>query len=213
MSATGPLEQIVRIGVLPVVVLDDAQAAAPLGAALAEGGLPLAEVTLRTAEAVSAIRELAGSGELLVGAGTVVRAEQVDVVHEAGAQFVVSPGVSVAVIERCQELGLAIVPGVANATDVIAALERGITLMKFFPAEAAGGVAMLRALAGPFPDVRFVPTGGVNAANAFDYLRLPAVAAIGGSWMVAPELIRSSDFAAISSLSEEAVTLVAEARA
>jgi 2-dehydro-3-deoxyphosphogluconate aldolase/(4S)-4-hydroxy-2-oxoglutarate aldolase len=213
MSRSGPLERLCETGVVPVVVLDDAAAATRLGAALARGGLPLVEVTLRTAGAVDAIRTLAESGELLVGAGTVIRPEQVDIAREAGAMFIVTPGVSLPVIDRCHELGMAVLPGVSSPTDVIAALDRGITLLKFFPAEASGGVPMLRALAGPFPDVRFVPSGGVNAANAVSYLGLPTVVAIGGSWMVAPELIRSGDFDTIATLSAEAVALVAEARA
>jgi 2-dehydro-3-deoxyphosphogluconate aldolase/(4S)-4-hydroxy-2-oxoglutarate aldolase len=197
---------------IPVVVLTDASAAVPVGRALVEAGLPVAEVTFRTAAAADAIRALTAETELLVGAGTVVRVEQVDVAVAAGARFVVTPGLSRGVVERCRERGVPVIPGVATATEVMAALDLGLDLLKLFPAEAVGGVATLRALAGPFPTVRFVPTGGVTTANARDYLTAPTVAAVGGSWMVAPDLIAHRDFAEITRLTAEAVALVAEAR-
>jgi 2-dehydro-3-deoxyphosphogluconate aldolase/(4S)-4-hydroxy-2-oxoglutarate aldolase len=170
-------------------------------------------VTLRTRSAAAAIRALVDAGEMLVGAGTVLRHEQVDLAREAGARFVVTPGFSAAVVERCRELGMPVIPGVSSATEIIAALDHGSELLKFFPAEASGGVAMLQAWRAPFPNVRFVPTGGVSSANAAAYLDLPSVAAVGGSWMVTPELVGSGDFGAISRLAEQAVQLVAEARA
>ena len=196
--------------IVPVVVLDDLETAVPVASALAEGGLPVAEITFRTAVAAAAIRRIAGETDALVGAGTVVRPEQVDEAVAAGARFIVTPGLSLPVIERCRELDVLVIPGVATATEVIAALDQGLDLLKLFPAEAAGGIALLRALRGPFPDVRFVPTGGIGAANAASYLALSSVAAVGGSWMVAPELVAARDFAAVARLAREAATLAAE---
>jgi 2-dehydro-3-deoxyphosphogluconate aldolase/(4S)-4-hydroxy-2-oxoglutarate aldolase len=192
-----------------VVVLHELAAAVPVADALAAGGLPVAEVTFRTEVAADAIGRIAAETDVLVGAGTVVRAEQVDEAVEAGARFIVTPGLSLPVIERCRELDVLVIPGVATATEVIAALDQGLDLLKLFPAEAAGGVALLRALNGPFPDVRFVPTGGISAANAASYLELPSVAAVGGSWMVAPDLLAARDYAAITQLAREAVELAA----
>jgi 2-dehydro-3-deoxyphosphogluconate aldolase/(4S)-4-hydroxy-2-oxoglutarate aldolase len=196
--------------VIPVVVLRELDAALPVAEALAVGGLPVAEITFRTAVAVDAIRRIVAETDVLVGAGTVVRPEQVDEAVEAGARFIVTPGLSLRVIERCRELEVPVVPGVATATEVIAALDQGLDLLKLFPAEPAGGVALLRALGGPFPDVRFVPTGGIGAANAGSYLALPSVAAVGGSWMVTPELIAARDFAGITHLAREAASIAAE---
>lgn len=195
--------------VIPVVVITELETVVPLAGALAEGGLPVAEVTFRTEAAAEAIGMLASETETLVGAGTVVRREQVDLAVEAGARFIVSPGFSAGVVERCRELDVLVIPGVATATEVIAALDEGLDLLKFFPAEAVGGVGYLRALQGPFPGVRWIPTGGVSAANAASYLALPSVAAVGGSWMVAPELIAARDFAAVARLAREAVALAA----
>ncbi len=201
------LDELCSRRVVPVVVIDELDTALPLARALVEGGLPVAEVTFRTAVAAVAMRLIADETDLLVGAGTVVRPEQVDLAVDAGARFVVTPGFSPAVADRCAELGIPVVPGVATATEVIAALEHGLDLLKLFPAEASGGIPLLRALRGPFPDVRFVPTGGVSAANAADYLAVPSVAAVGGSWMVAPVLIRAGDFAAVTRLTAEAVAI------
>jgi 2-dehydro-3-deoxyphosphogluconate aldolase/(4S)-4-hydroxy-2-oxoglutarate aldolase len=201
---------LLAYGVVPVVVLHELDDAVPVAEALAAGGLPVAEVTLRTAVAAEAIRRIAAETGVLVGAGTVVRPEQVDESVAAGARFIVTPGLSLRVTERCRELDVLVIPGVATATEVIAALDQGLELLKLFPAEAAGGVALLRALQGPFPDVRFVPTGGISAANAASYLAAPSVAAVGGSWMVAPELIAAGDFGAVTRLAREAVALTAE---
>lgn len=205
------LELLCARRVVPVVVLDDLDCARPLGDALKAGGLPVAEVTFRTSAALEALRQLAGDPDLLVGAGTVVRAEQVDQAMEAGARFVVMPGFSQGVVRRCQALGMPVVPAVATPTELIAALDEGLELLKFFPAEASGGVSMLRALHAPFPDVRFIPTGGVTSANAGAYLSLPCVAAVGGSWMVAPELVRGGEFDIVTQLSAEAVRIAGEA--
>ena len=196
--------------VVPVVVLEELETAVPVALALQAGGLPVAEVTFRTAIAVDAINRIAGDTDVLVGAGTVVRPEQVDEAVAAGARFIVTPGLSLRVIERCRELDVLVIPGVATATEVIAALDQGLDVLKLFPAEAAGGIALLRALRGPFPDIRFVPTGGISAANAASYLALPSVAAVGGSWMVAPELVAARDYAAVTRLAREASMLAAE---
>lgn len=191
--------------IIPVVVLEEPGAALPLARALRDGGLPVAEVTFRTAAAPAALRALAAEGDILVGAGTIVRPDQVDVAVDAGARFIVTPGLSSRVIARCRDLAVPVVPGVATATEVMAALDLGCELLKFFPAATSGGVAALRALGGPFPDARFVPTGGITAANAGDYLALSSFVAVGGSWMVAPNLIAAGDFAAIARLAAEAV--------
>ena len=175
--------------VVPVVVLDDVARALDLGAALAAGGLPVAEVTFRTPGAAAVLRALAGRGDVRVGAGTVLTRTQVDVAHDAGAAFVVSPGLGVEVVRRCRELGLPVVPGAATATEIMRALDLGVSTVKFFPAEACGGLRTVAALAAAFPQVRFVPTGGITAAGAREYLAHPAVAAVGGSWMVAPDLL------------------------
>jgi len=203
-------QAVLSYGIVPVVVLQELDTAVPVAAALAEGGLPVAEVTFRTAVAADAIARIAAETDVLVGAGTVVRPEQVDEAVAAGARFIVTPGLSARVIERCRELDVLVIPGVATATEVIAALDLGLDLLKLFPAEAAGGVALLRALRGPFPDVRFVPTGGIGPANAAAYLALASVPAVGGSWMVAPELIAARDFAAVTRLTREALVLAAE---
>jgi 2-dehydro-3-deoxyphosphogluconate aldolase/(4S)-4-hydroxy-2-oxoglutarate aldolase len=207
MEGDRTLVTLLERRVIPVVVLDDAGAAPALADALAAGGLPVAEVTFRTAQAAEAIAALARDTGLLVGAGTVVRAELVDRAVDAGARFVVSPGFSRAVVERCLDLGVPVVPGAVTASEVMAALEYGLEFVKFFPAEAAGGVAALGALAAPFPGVRFVPTGGITAGNAKDYLEHPAVAAIGASWMVAPALLAAGDFTEVTRRTAAVVAL------
>ena len=196
--------------VVPVIVLADPDRAEDLADALVAGGLHLAEVTFRTPAAAEAIRRMAKHPDLVVGAGTVVRTEQVDQAADAGAQFIVSPGLSRTVVARARERGLDVLPGVVTPSEVIAALDLGINTMKFFPAAQYGGVATLRALAAPFPGVRFVPTGGVSPANLADYLSLPTVPAVGGSWMVRPDLVDSGDFAAVTALTAEAVRASAD---
>jgi 2-dehydro-3-deoxyphosphogluconate aldolase / (4S)-4-hydroxy-2-oxoglutarate aldolase len=210
-DAADTLEDVLARRVVPVVVLGDAALAAPLGEALVAGGLPVAEVTFRTGAAEEALRALAGRGDVLVGAGTVTRPETVDRAVDAGACFVVTPGLSASVVERCRARGVPVVPGVATATELMGALELGCEVVKLFPAEAAGGVATVKALAAPFPGVRFVPTGGISAANARDYLALGCVAAVGGSWMVAPDLLAAGDLAEVTRRSAEAVALAGAA--
>ncbi len=180
--------------VIPVVVLDDPARADDLGAALVAGGLPVAEVTLRTPQSAAVLRRLAARSDLVVGAGTVLTADQVDLARAAGATFVVSPGLSVAVVRRCQALELPVIPGVSSATEIMTALGLGPDTVKLFPAEASGGLAAVSALAAAFPQVRFVPTGGITADSAPAYLAHPAVVAVGGSWMVAPDLLASGQW-------------------
>jgi 2-dehydro-3-deoxyphosphogluconate aldolase / (4S)-4-hydroxy-2-oxoglutarate aldolase len=193
---------------VPVVVLDDAADADGLAGALVAGGLPVAEVTFRTAAAQDSIRAMAARGDILVGAGTVLTVEQVDQAVAAGARFVVCPGLSRAVVERCGEHGILALPGAVTATEIQAALELGLSTVKFFPAETSGGAAAIAALAGPFAGVQFVPTGGVGPKNLAQYLAIPAVAAVGGSWMVPRDLVKARDFAGIQQLSADAVALV-----
>jgi 2-dehydro-3-deoxyphosphogluconate aldolase/(4S)-4-hydroxy-2-oxoglutarate aldolase len=195
--------------VVPVVVLDDAARAADLGDALKVGGLPVAEVTFRGPQASQVLRTLAERGDLVVGAGTVVTAAQVDEARDAGASFVVSPGLSAAVVRRCQEFGLAVLPGVCTPTEIIAALDLDVDVVKFFPAEPSGGLGMVGAFAAAFPRVRFVPTGGISVESAPAYLSHPAVAAIGGTWMVAPELLASGRWDEVAARSAAAVRMFA----
>jgi 2-dehydro-3-deoxyphosphogluconate aldolase/(4S)-4-hydroxy-2-oxoglutarate aldolase len=195
--------------VIPVVVIDDVAQAGKLGAALVSGGLPVAEVTFRTPAAQAALAELATDPRLLVGAGTVTSVAQVDQAVQAGARFVVSPGFSAAVVAHCQQLGVPVLPGVATATELMAALEAGVRLVKFFPAQTLGGVAALRALAAPFPGVGFVPTGGITADLLAGYLAEKSVVAVGGSWMVDKALLAAGDFDQVSARSAAAVAAAA----
>lgn len=193
---------------VPVVVLDDAKDAGPLAGALVAGGLPVAEITFRTAAAQDSIRAMADRGDILLGAGTVLTPEQVDQAVAAGASYVVSPGLSRAVVERCQEHGVLALPGAVTATEIQAALELGLTTVKFFPAGTSGGAPAIAALAAPFGGVSFVPTGGIGPKNVLEYLAIPAVAAVGGSWMVPRDRVKAGDFDGIRDLTAEAVALV-----
>jgi 2-dehydro-3-deoxyphosphogluconate aldolase/(4S)-4-hydroxy-2-oxoglutarate aldolase len=201
------LARVAELAILPVAVLSDAAQAAPLGAALVAGGLPCVEVTFRTDAAEEAIREAARNPDLLVGAGTVLCPEQVDRAVAAGARFVVTPGFSLAVVKACRDAGVPVVPGVSTATEILMALDAGVDVVKFFPAEASGGIPALKALSAPFGAVRFIPTGGVSAANVGDYLALPSVLAVGGTWMVAPALVESGAYDEIRRLTAEAASL------
>jgi 2-dehydro-3-deoxyphosphogluconate aldolase/(4S)-4-hydroxy-2-oxoglutarate aldolase len=207
------LSRIATLGLLPVVELQSAGDGVPLLEALVAGGLPAAEITLRTEAGLAAIGALRQSHpDALVGAGTVRSADDARRVIDEGAQFVVSPGIDRDVVDVCRSRGIAVVPGVCTPTEVQAALRAGVNVVKFFPAEAMGGVAFLKALAGPFRDVAFVPTGGVNASNLPDYLRLPGVAACGGSWIVARDLLAARRFDRVEELTREAVEIVTELR-
>jgi 2-dehydro-3-deoxyphosphogluconate aldolase / (4S)-4-hydroxy-2-oxoglutarate aldolase len=198
---------------IPVVVLDNPADASRLGVALLAGGVGSAEITFRTDAAAAAISSLTAQTDLLVGAGTVLRPEQVDAAVAAGARFVVSPGLSAAVVARARELSVPIVPGVATATEIMAALDLGIDVVKFFPSEPLGGVATLRALAGPFPTVRFIPTGGIDASLLPRYLTEPHVLAVGASWMVERALIAAGDWDEITARTATAMKVIRGERA
>jgi len=207
------LDQISAVGVVPVIAVDDVPQAEMLADALVAGGLPVAEITFRTAAGAAAIKALSGRGDLLLGAGTVTTVEQVDAAVEAGAQYIVSPGTSKTVIKRAGQLGITALPGAVTATEIQAALELGISTVKFFPAGTSGGAAAIKALHAPFANIKFVPTGGIGLDNLADYLSLPYVAAVGGSWMVKSELLREGDKAKLTQLAHDAVAKVAEIRA
>lgn len=192
---------------VPVIVIDDARQAAPLAEALLRGGIGCAEITLRTDAGFTAIAAASAVPDFIVGAGTVLTPDEVDRVVEAGARFVVSPGLAEDVVERSIALGIEVIPGVATATEVQRALRLGLSRLKLFPAGPLGGMAAVRALAGPFPDVRFLPSGGVTAENAGEYLSSPSVFAVSGSWMATRDLIAAGDFAAIERLSRECAAL------
>ena len=209
---TDTISRIQGIGIVPVIVLDDPGLARPLGGALAEGGLPCAEVTFRTPRAGKVLKLMARDSRLVVGAGTVLTVEQVDVAVKAGAAYIVTPGYSRDVIRACQDRGIPVIPGVATPTEIQMALADGITLVKFFPAEAIGGARAVSAMAAPFPMVRFIPTGGISPGNLEDYLALPSVAAVGGSWMVRDSLVSGQQWPDVSRLAAEAVATVARAR-
>ena len=200
------LEKIQKIGIVPVVVLDDPKDAAPLAEALCKGGLPCAEVTFRTAAAEESIRIMTECfPDMLVGAGTVLTIEQADRARAAGARFIVSPGLNPAVVRHCMEIGIPVIPGTATPSDVEAAMGLGLDVVKFFPAEQAGGIAMIKAMSAPYTQMKFMPTGGVNAQNLNTYLASDKVLACGGSWMVKKELIASGQFDKIRQLTKEAV--------
>ena len=207
------VDQIGRLGLVPVVEIPDAALAGPLGQALLAGGLPCAEITFRTSSAAATIAVLRREcPDLLVGAGTVLTPAQVDAAADAGAAFIVAPGFNPATLERARARRLPMIPGVCTPTEIEQALSHGVDVLKFFPAEAAGGVAFLRAVSAPYKNVRFIPTGGVSASNLASYLALPQVLACGGSWMVSQGLLLRGDFEAIRRLTSEAVSVAAAAR-
>lgn len=202
------MKLIGKYKLVPVVVLEDAKDAVSLAKSLIEGGLPCAEVTFRTAAAEESIRKMTEAfPEMLVGAGTVLTTEQVDRAVAAGAKFIVSPGFNPRIVDYCLDKEIPMIPGCCTPSDIEQALERGLEVVKFFPAEAAGGVPMLKALAGPYRNVRFMPTGGIGPANLKNYLALPAVLACGGSWMVKESLVNAGEFDKIRELTMEAVKL------
>lgn len=208
------LEKFHEIGIIPVVVLNDAKDAAPLGKALLEGGLPVAEVTFRTDAAEESIRILSETyPDLLVGAGTVLTPEQADRAVAAGAKFIVSPGLNPRVVKHCQEKGVIITPGVVTPGEIEKALELGLEVVKFFPAEPSGGLSMIKAMAAAYTKLKFMPTGGINAKNVVDYLKYNKILACGGSWMVKGDLIAAGDFDKITALCKEAADIVKAVRA
>ena len=202
-------EKFQKIGVVPVVVLEDVKDAVPLAKALVEGGLPCAEVTFRTEAAEESIRLMAEQfPDMLVGAGTVLTKEQVDAAAAAGAKFIVSPGFDPEIVDYCLEKEIPVYPGCVSPSEVAQAVKRGLKVVKFFPAEPAGGLPMIKALAAPYNMMQFMPTGGISAATLPDYLSYDKIFACGGSWMVKSDLIKSGDFERITALTKEAVELV-----
>ncbi|HAS6859855.1 TPA: bifunctional 4-hydroxy-2-oxoglutarate aldolase/2-dehydro-3-deoxy-phosphogluconate aldolase [Vibrio parahaemolyticus] len=204
-------EQLKALKVIPVIAIDKAEDIIPLGKVLAENGLPAAEITFRSAAAEEAIRLLRETQpDMLIGAGTVLNREQAIAAKEAGATFIVSPGFNPNTVKACQEIGIDIVPGVNNPSTVEAALEMGLTTLKFFPAEASGGINMVKSLLAPYTDIELMPTGGINPANIKDYLAIPRVLACGGTWMVDKKLIEAGNWEELARLTREAVALVSE---
>lgn len=201
------LKEISKIGIVPVIALEDAADAAPLAKALCDGGLPCAEITFRTAAAEECIRIMATEfPDMVVGAGTVLTTEQVDKAVAAGAKFIVSPGLNPKVVKYCVDNNIPVTPGCANPSDVEQAIELGLEVVKFFPAEAAGGLNMIKSMAAPYTNMRFMPTGGINAKNLTSYLDFKKIVACGGSWMVNGDLVKAKDWAGITALTKEAVT-------
>ncbi len=206
-------DQLRRLQVVPVVVIRDAERAVPMARALADGGLPCAEITFRTAGAPEALRRIAGElPDVFVGAGTVLSPEKAALARECGAKFIVSPGFNPRVVDYCLEHGIPVYPGVCTPTEIEAALEKGVGVLKFFPAEPMGGAKFLSAISAPFPDLKFIPTGGIGLEQLPGYLRLPSVLACGGSWMAPGAAIEAGDFDRIRQEAAGAVEAAAAAR-
>ncbi|MCO6046427.1 bifunctional 4-hydroxy-2-oxoglutarate aldolase/2-dehydro-3-deoxy-phosphogluconate aldolase [Aeoliella sp. ICT_H6.2] len=201
-------ESLAEHRLVPVIALDDVAQASPLADALVAGGLPVAEVTFRTPAALESIRTMAQRGDLLVGAGTVLTTTQVSQAQAAGAKFLVSPGFNPRVVSHALSIGMPICPGVCTPSDVEQAIEHGLEVVKFFPAEAFGGLSTLKAIAAPYRQMRFIPTGGIGPGNVMDYLAFDRVVACGGSWMVKPSLYADGDFSGVETAVREAVQLV-----
>ena len=207
------LMKIGQTGIVPVVVLNEVKDAVPLAQALINGGLPCAEVTFRTEAAQQSIAEISKKfPQMFVGAGTVLTTEQVDRAVDAGAKFIVSPGFNPKVVEYCIKKGYPITPGIMTPTELEMALGFGLDVVKFFPAENAGGLKMIKAMAAPYTKMKFMPTGGINPQNVREYLQSDKILACGGSWMVKGELINSGNFAEIEKLTKEASQIVKEIR-
>lgn len=205
--------KIEETGIVPVVVLDHVEEAAPLAKALCGGGLPCAEVTFRTDAAEEAIRVMTEQfPQMLVGAGTVLTTDQVNHAVAAGAKFIVSPGLNPTVVDYCVKRGIPVIPGCSTPSDVEVAMEFGLKVVKFFPAEPAGGLNYIKAISAPYSNIKFMPTGGINPQNVSSYLSYPAILACGGSWMVKKSLVQEGNFDEIEKLVHEAVELVSEAR-
>ena len=206
-------ERFHEVGVVPVVVLEDAKDAVPLAQALVEGGLPCAEVTFRTAAAEESIRLMAEKfPEMLVGAGTVLTTEQVDAAVKAGAKFIVSPGFDPEIVDYCIEKKIPVLPGCITPSEAAQAVRRGLSVIKFFPAEQAGGLAFIKAMAAPYTSLSFMPTGGINPENVKKYLEYDRIFACGGSWMVKGKLITEGRFDEIEKLTREAAKIVEDIR-
>lgn len=206
-------ERFYDYAVVPVVVLNDADDAVPLADALIKGGLPCAEVTFRTDAAEESIRRICESfPDMLVGAGTVLTTEQVERAHKAGAKFIVSPGFDPEIIDCCISIGLPVLPGCITPSEIAQAVKRGLKVVKFFPAEQSGGVAMIKAMAAPYSMVKFMPTGGISTKNLADYLSCDKILCCGGSWMVKEDLIKSGSFDKITDMTKEATALASSIR-
>ena len=206
------LDQFEQMKVVPVVAIQNAQDAMQLADTLIEGGLPCAEITFRTAAAIDAMRIMAGREDILVGAGTVLKVDQVKAAIDVGARFMVSPGFNPKVVGYCVENDILIAPGICTPSDIEAALDFGLGVLKYFPAEAFGGLKTLKAMSGPYGSVKFVPTGGIGPSNLVDYLRFPKTLACGGTWIAKSDLISDGNFSQILSNATEAVNLVKKAR-
>lgn len=205
------IDLIAAAQVVPVVTIADPQRAVDVCRALFAGGLPAVEITLRTPDAIECIRQAAAAGsEVVVGAGSVTSASAVDAVVDSGAQFVVSPGLSDDVVEAAQQRGVPVIPGVATATELMRALALGVDVVKLFPAEAAGGTQLVAALSAVWPEVRFMPTGGISPQNAREYLALPQVLAVGGSWMVPRAAVEARDWHSITAAAAACVEMGSE---
>ncbi len=201
------LDQLSLAGLVPVIKIENAEDAVPLCRALSNGGLPVAEITFRSDAAEQSIRNVhAALPEVMLGAGTVLTTEQVDRAIDAGATYIVSPGFNPTVVAHCQERGIAVLPGCANPSDIEMALSMGVETVKFFPAEALGGLPLVKAMAAPYGKVQFVPTGGISEKNFLEYLAFPKIRAVGGSWMVPDDAIKAKDWAKIEQLTKTAVT-------
>ena len=199
-------EQLSLAGIIPVIKVEDANDAVPLCKALSDGGLPVAEITFRSEAAQQAIRNVKKAlPDVMLGAGTVITKEQVDCALDAGASYIVSPGLNPEIVKYCQEKGVPILPGCANPSDIEVALSLGLSTVKLFPAEAVGGLNLIKAISAPYGNVTFVPTGGINEKNLNDYLSFPKILACGGSWMVPADAIAQKDWARIEMLTRNAV--------
>lgn len=206
-------EKFQELGVVPVVVLDDTKDALPLAKALMEGGLPCAEVTFRTQAAQESIKLMVKEyPDMLVGAGTVLTTKQVDQAIEAGAKFIVSPGFDSEIVDYCQEKGIEVFPGCVSPSEVAQAVKKGLKVVKFFPAEQAGGIDMIKAMAAPYNELKFMPTGGINPKNLKDYLTFDKILCCGGSWMVKGNLVKEGAFDKIKELTKEAKQLADDIR-
>ncbi len=201
------LEKLGQMRIVPVVAIHNASDAQPLALALMEGGLPCAEITFRTDAAEEAIKAMATIDNMLVGAGTVLKVDQVKTAVDAGASFIVSPGFNPKVVEYCVKNNIPVTPGISNPTDIEMALDFDLEVVKFFPAEAFGGLKTLKAMSAPYHMVKFIPTGGINADNLVSYLEFPKVLACGGSWMVKADLINEGKFEEISCLTRKAMDI------
>lgn len=207
------LEKLGQYGIVPVVVLNDSKDAEPLADALCEGGLACAEVTFRTEAAAESIKIMSEKHpEMLVGAGTVLTVEQVDEAVAAGAKFIVSPGLNPEVVKYCLDKNIAITPGVVTPSEMEQAIELGLNIVKFFPAEPSGGLSMIKAVSAPYTMLKFMPTGGINPGNVKEYLKSDKIFACGGSWMVKGDLVDAGNFDKIKELTKEAADIVKEIR-